>query len=75
MVVLEVLQRLDRLPGLRFGGFHLRDVVGGGGIGISSVHAFARPIDAHVDISRTIPHGMTISIAHGAFPARLLDAA
>jgi len=45
------------------------------GLGTSIVEALARQLDGRVDISRTLPHGMTVSIVHGAFPTRLSDAA
>lgn len=45
------------------------------GLGTSIVQALARQLDGHVEIYRTIPHGMTVSITHASFPARLLDAA
>jgi len=45
------------------------------GLGTSIVEALARQLDGHVEISRTVPHGMTVSITHGAFPTRLPDAA
>ena len=45
------------------------------GLGTSIVEALARQLDGRVDISRTSPHGMTVSIVHGSFPTRLPDAA
>ena len=45
------------------------------GLGTSIVEALAKQLDGHVEISRTMPHGMTVSITHGAFPMRLPDAA
>ena len=45
------------------------------GLGTSIVEALAKQLDGHVEISKTIPHGMTVSITHGAFPTRLLDVA
>lgn len=44
-------------------------------LGTSIVEALARQLDGHVEISRTVPHGMTVSITHGVFPTRLPDAA
>ena len=45
------------------------------GLGTSIVEALAKQLDGHVEISRTMPHGMTVSITHGAFLTRLPDAA
>jgi chemotaxis protein methyltransferase CheR len=45
------------------------------GLGTGIVEALARQLDGRVDISRTVPHGMTVSIVHGSFPTRLPDAA
>ena len=45
------------------------------GLGTSIVEALAKQLEGHVEISRTVPHGMTVSITHGAFPTRLPDAA
>jgi chemotaxis protein methyltransferase CheR len=45
------------------------------GLGTSIVEALARQLDGRVNISRTVPHGMTVSIVHGSFPTRLPDAA
>ncbi len=45
------------------------------GLGTSIVEALARQLDGRVDISRTAPHGMTVSIVHGSFPTRLPEAA
>jgi chemotaxis protein methyltransferase CheR len=45
------------------------------GLGTSIVEALARQLDGRVNISRTSPHGMTVSIVHGVFPTRLSDAA
>ena len=45
------------------------------GLGTSIVEALAKQLDGRVEISRTVPHGMTVSITHGAFPMRLSDAA
>jgi chemotaxis protein methyltransferase CheR len=45
------------------------------GLGTSIVEALARQLDGHVEISQTIPHGMTVSITHGSFPTRLPEAA
>ncbi len=45
------------------------------GLGTGIVEALARQLDGHVEISRTIPRGMTVSITHGAFPTRLPDVA
>jgi two-component sensor histidine kinase len=45
------------------------------GLGTSIIQALARQLDGQVEISATIPHGMTVTIVHGAFPARLPDAA
>jgi len=45
------------------------------GLGTSIVEALAKQLGGHVEISGTVPHGMTVSITHGAFPTRLRDAA
>ena len=41
----------------------------------SIVEALSRQLGADVVISKTMPHGMTVTITHGDFPARLPDAA
>jgi chemotaxis protein methyltransferase CheR len=45
------------------------------GLGTSIVEALAKQLEASVDISRTIPRGMTVTITHGSFPARLSEVA
>jgi len=45
------------------------------GLGTSIVEALARQLEADVTVSRTAPHGMTVTITHGAFPTRLPEAA
>ena len=45
------------------------------GLGTSIVEALAKQLGGHVEISRTVPHGMTVSITHGAFPTHLPVAA
>jgi len=45
------------------------------GLGTSIVEALTKQLNGRVEISRTVPHGMTVSITHGAFPMRLSDAA
>jgi two-component sensor histidine kinase len=45
------------------------------GLGTSIVEALSRQLDAHVAVSRTMPHGMTVTITHGAFPTSLPEAA
>lgn len=45
------------------------------GLGTSIVEALARQLDGRVGISRTPPHGMTVSVVHGSFPTRLPDVA
>ncbi|HSI00132.1 MAG TPA: histidine kinase dimerization/phosphoacceptor domain -containing protein [Reyranella sp.] len=45
------------------------------GLGTSIVEALSRQLEADVTVSRTVPHGMTVTIAHGAFPTRLPEAA
>jgi chemotaxis protein methyltransferase CheR len=42
-----------------------------GGLGTSIVEALAKQLEGRVEISPTTPHGMTVSITHGDFPARL----
>ncbi|CAN5315797.1 histidine kinase dimerization/phosphoacceptor domain -containing protein [soil metagenome] len=45
------------------------------GLGTSIVEALAKQLEGRVDTSKTVPHGMTVSITHGAFPSHLQDAA
>jgi len=45
------------------------------GLGTSIVEALSRQLEAHVTASRTAPHGMTVTIARGAFPTRMPEAA
>jgi chemotaxis protein methyltransferase CheR len=45
------------------------------GLGTSIVEALARQLEGHVDITKTIPHGMTVQVTHGSFPTRLPNAA
>jgi len=45
------------------------------GLGTSIVEALSRQLEAHVTVSRTVPHGMMVTIIHGAFPTRLPEAA
>ena len=45
------------------------------GLGTSIVEALSRQLEGHVTVSRTVPHGMTVTITHGAFPTRLPEAA
>jgi PAS domain S-box-containing protein len=45
------------------------------GLGTSIVEALAKQLDARVELSKTPPHGTTISIVHGYFPARVPRAA
>jgi two-component sensor histidine kinase len=45
------------------------------GLGTSIVEALAKQLEGHVEISQTLPHGMTVSITHGSFPTRLPEAA
>lgn len=45
------------------------------GLGTSIVEALAKQLEAKVKMSKTVPHGLTVSIAHGEFPSRLSKAA
>ena len=45
------------------------------GLGTSIVEALSKQLEGQVTVSRTVPHGMTVTITHGAFPSRLSDAA
>jgi PAS domain S-box-containing protein len=45
------------------------------GLGTSIVEALARQLEGQVTLSRTAPHGLTVTITHGTFPARLPEAA
>ena len=45
------------------------------GLGTSIVEALAKQLEGQVEVSRTMPHGMTVSITHGVVPPRLADAA
>jgi len=45
------------------------------GLGTSIVEALAKQLDGQVEISKTLPHGMTVSITHASFPTRLPEAA
>jgi len=45
------------------------------GLGTSIVEALSRQLEADVRVSRTAPHGMTVTITHGTFPTRLPEAA
>jgi len=44
------------------------------GLGTSIVQALARQLESRVETSKTVPHGMTVSIVHGAFPAHVAAA-
>ena len=41
------------------------------GLGTSIVEALAKQLDARVELSKTLPHGTTVSIVHGYMPSRL----
>jgi two-component sensor histidine kinase len=41
------------------------------GLGTSIVEALAKQLDARVELSKTPPHGATVSIVHGYLPSRL----
>jgi two-component sensor histidine kinase len=41
------------------------------GLGTSIVEALARQLDSRVEVTVTVPQGMTVSIVHGAMPMRL----
>ena len=45
------------------------------GLGTSIVEALSRQLEGHVTVSRTVPHGMTVTITHGTFPSSLPEAA
>jgi two-component sensor histidine kinase len=45
------------------------------GLGTSIVEALAKQLDARVELSKTSPHGTTVSIVHGYMPSRLPRAA
>ena len=45
------------------------------GLGTSIVEALAKQLDARVELSKTLPHGTTVSIVHGYMPSRLPRAA
>ena len=45
------------------------------GLGTSIVEALAKQLDARVELSKTPPHGTTVSIVHGYMPSRLPRAA
>jgi two-component sensor histidine kinase len=45
------------------------------GLGTSIVEALSRQLDGRVEVSRTSPHGMRVSIVHGVFPTQLPNAA
>jgi two-component sensor histidine kinase len=45
------------------------------GLGTSIVEALAKQLDGRVEMSKTEPHGMTVSVVHGVIPTRLPAAA
>jgi len=45
------------------------------GLGTSIVEALAKQLNGRVELSKTPPHGTTVSIVHGYYPARLPRAA
>ena len=45
------------------------------GLGTSIVQSLAKQLNARVETSKTVPHGMTVSIVRGAFPAAQLPVA
>jgi two-component sensor histidine kinase len=45
------------------------------GLGTSIVEALAKQLDGRVELSKTPPHGTTVSIVHGYLPARVPKAA
>jgi two-component sensor histidine kinase len=45
------------------------------GLGTSIVQSLAKQLGCRVETSKSVPHGMTVAIVHGAFPAAQLPAA
>ena len=45
------------------------------GLGTSIIEALAKQLESRVELSKTPPHGTTVSIVHGYFPARMPRAA